>query len=572
MKKSVIVVSVLGLLFLAGSPLLGQPSKLYATGNPTEPGSQLLYFLDTGVDAEELFGDDPSYEAQSVGDFGVTAPEFQSFISVTNVNPTNAVTVHFRYFNSDCEDVLDFLVLLSCNDTMLVDPFDYEIPGGGGVTTGDRFFGSISGLPVPAIPANEFGNGRFLLFVTASGDPTDEDNIADKLFQYEMIERDDDDEIDDARADDCENINDDTVGADDGVRDDNLHILNSSAVAFNFLTGFWSTAVGPEAAAYGVRALARPAVDLEIDYLNDKFLSSPTYYESHGYGDGDPIDVPQFAVLSGTERILVDTVSPSSEYVWNTYYLRHEAHGGNQSWSDPDMEVPADSDTFPGTGVASEMGAMEWTLFPIEGEVDGIAPEDQLVQLASLLDDYNGSNNIEGLAFQDYSYRMDPVTTIYNIIVYDNNEVAVDVPTPPVIISPPPEGEELKLVIAVQCLNAWTVGSECTNEPSNNLGDFSIEDLFAIGGSRVIDHLLTPVDVNDELGPGWVKFNRAITTTVTEFVNEDDECEAEILSYDGQLPTIVTAGQNVIRFEGFGASWWLTSVEDELYQKYIDTN
>ncbi len=71
-----------------------------------EPGSQLVYLLDTGINAEELYGTDANYTSSSVRQYGHETPVNQNFISITNTNPEQAVTVHFRYFNSDCVDFL----------------------------------------------------------------------------------------------------------------------------------------------------------------------------------------------------------------------------------------------------------------------------------------------------------------------------------------------------------------------------------------------------------------------------------------------------------------------------------
>ena len=40
-----------------------------------EPGSQLVYLLDTGINAEELYGTDVSYTSNSVRQFGYETPE-----------------------------------------------------------------------------------------------------------------------------------------------------------------------------------------------------------------------------------------------------------------------------------------------------------------------------------------------------------------------------------------------------------------------------------------------------------------------------------------------------------------
>ena len=58
-------------------------------------------------------------------------------ISLLSRTPTRpkSVTVHFRYFNDNCEDILDFLVVVTCNDTLLFDPFNFVIPFTNGENT-----------------------------------------------------------------------------------------------------------------------------------------------------------------------------------------------------------------------------------------------------------------------------------------------------------------------------------------------------------------------------------------------------------------------------------------------------
>ena len=157
------------------SPFDNYQTKDVPAGFVNEPGSQLIYLLDTGINAEELYGDDTNFTSNSVLQYGNAAPVHQNFISITNTNPSHAVTVHFRYFNSDCVDFFDFLVVLTCNDTMMVDPFDFVVPGTDNVNVKDRFFGypnkaDGNGQSFDAIPASTFSDGRFLLFVTASAD------------------------------------------------------------------------------------------------------------------------------------------------------------------------------------------------------------------------------------------------------------------------------------------------------------------------------------------------------------------------------------------------------------------
>ncbi|MGW8179464.1 MAG: hypothetical protein ACWGQW_12000, partial [bacterium] len=170
-----------------GDKVFNDQTRNVPAGSVNDPGSELIFLLDSGLNAEAMYGDSEDYTSNSVSDFdsGNDSALFQNFISITNSNPTDSVTVHFRFINRDCSDILDFLVVLSCNDTMLIDPFNYDIPGTS-LNTADRFFGSADNEPIGGIPASLFADGRFLLFVTAAGDPADADNFADNLFPYEL--------------------------------------------------------------------------------------------------------------------------------------------------------------------------------------------------------------------------------------------------------------------------------------------------------------------------------------------------------------------------------------------------
>ena len=192
-------------LLLAAGISFGQPSELYnnysvsmPAGTVVDPGSSLLYIIDTGVNLREAVGADLglytsplSVTNQGPTDSGgnYTAPNpfgvggaqsiynadgtlnpdliNRNFITITNTHPTQAVTVHFRYFNDECLDVLDFLVLLTCNDTLIFNPFDFNIPGTS-FNTQTRIFWPAVGL-FTSIPARDFASGRFLIFATAAG-------------------------------------------------------------------------------------------------------------------------------------------------------------------------------------------------------------------------------------------------------------------------------------------------------------------------------------------------------------------------------------------------------------------
>ncbi len=583
-------------------PPIDSQTKNLPAGTVGSPGSELLFILDTGVDADSLFGGEDDFESDGVSELGsITEPNFQNYISVTNTNPTESVTVHFRYFNSNCSDIIDFLVVLTCNDTMLIDPFDFVIPGTT-VNVEERFFGSTTGgVGINAIPASEFGDGRFLLFVVAAGDPIDataaethtamtaDDNIADWWFSRELV-------VEKWGSDssgwfpDCAQTDVDHVGAETGTGNDNLHVFNASAISFDYLVGIMTTAVPtgllvgdlPDTAndlAYGVAAWTRPSVDL-CESVGDSDIS---YW---GAADGDQIQAPTHAVLAGSEDI--DTGDGTD--ITNYYYLRNEAHGGD-TWpllATSDVDGDGEDEVV---GALSLGGALNWTLFPIEGTVSGVLPSQQMVNFLSAVDDYNGSGNPIG-AFTDRAYGVDAADTFYYPTVFNNDEGTFTPETPVCpaddgLVSPgdPPVPctDAASIEFMVRCVNAWsftgdpidfvstgdvtdgdpvTAGATCSGLFGNpteypfqdsdaytlvtNLGSFSVEDLLALGGAELEAFLDEPVVVGGpELGPGRVRLNRRVTILT------------EPAAYDGSRPTFITLGQNITRFEGFGMSIWL---------------
>lgn len=510
-------------------------TKNLPAGTVNEPGSQLLFVLDSGINALEAIPEDNL--AQSMAQNGFSAASFQNFISITNTNPTDSVTVHFRYVNATCGDILDFLVVLSCNDTMLIDPFDYDIPGAG-FNVSARLFG---GTNVPSILASDFGDGRFLLTVTAVGAVQDSDDFADILFPAEgsLIGT-----IDPACTGTANPGNTNVRGSNNGINTNNLHVLNSSAISFDYLTGFQTVAVptdfivgGTDVSndlAYGNSAWVRPSVDRGSTNDAELLLSG-------GTGDGDGPHALPFTVLTGSETLWINnarTVNGPN----NFQYLRSEVHGG----------------AFENTGDASlvDGGALGWTLFPLDlGAGGGIIPSQQLLNMVSFADDYNGFNNASTAAFNDNSYGIDTAQTVYDLLIYNNDEVLLDVETPDVVISPPPDVAPISLVIFVRCLSVFNQDPDQVSD-AINFGDFSIEDLFSLN-SQVSSFLATPVAVNDERGPGWIRINRSQTTLVEPFapnvVNNVQVGDPN----GGSTPSFVTIAQSVNRFEGFGASWWL---------------
>ncbi len=554
-----------------------------------EPGSQLVFLLDTGINAEELFGDDSSYTSNTVFQYGYSAPEHQNFISITNTHPREAVTVHFRYFNSECVDFFDFLVVLTCNDTMMVDPFDFVVPGTDGVNVKDRFFGypnaeDGAGQSFDSIPASTFADGRFLLFVTASADVktgyapywdgdefvADYDNL--DLIPYEFISY-----REEKLSETCSSWEDggagasgeslyglyDVYGGTASFNDDNLHILNASAVSFNYLVGFQTVAKVTELgaqAAYMTQAYARPAV-------------------FSGVAGPSATSAPLHALLTGGERIWTEAVESGEQVsgvAGEQFILRHEAHAGDQ-WDRGEDSLGSD-------WIISEGGALGWVIFPSTA----MPATRQVVNFISFMDNYNGYSNLALGAtpseWDDLSYNIQPVLTIYTIEPFNNSE-DLWVPSDPddkPIVSPVTVESELVTAIGVKCINTYEM------DPESNLndavlgykfGEFTLQDLYdmnAVTGTDglTLEGFLTVLagsesEKTNEVGPGWMRFSRWFTTrkwTTTELAPDyvysywqgwDDSMEGP---YELSGPTIFTAGQGNYVFENFGAGEWLHTI------------
>ena len=582
------------------SPFDNYQTKDVPAGFVNEPGSQLIYLLDTGINAEELYGDDANFTSNSVLQFGNAAPVHQNFISMTNTNPSHAVTVHFRYFNSDCVDFFDFLVVLTCNDTMMVDPFDFVVPGTDNVNVKDRFFGypnkaDGNGQSFDAIPASTFADGRFLLFVTASSDvktgykpnfgklgfTPGYDDL--DLIPYEFINyREEELNVHCAAWEDGgsetagESLfgNYDVYGNTEGFSDDNLHILNASAVSFNYLIGFQTVAkvtdLGAQA-AYMTQAGTRPAV---IPVPQDE------YSITGGPSGVGVINAPLHALLTGGEYIWTEAAE-SGEQINSigepVCILRQEAHAGDQ-WD-------RGEDVVGSNWIISEGGALGWEIFPS----NAMPAEKQIVNFFSFMDNYNGESNLAQSAqpsrWDDVSYNIQPVVTIYTVEAFNNSEdkwVPGDPEDQP-IVSPVTPESPLTSAIAVKCINTYQIDPESNLNDAvlgQKFGEFTLQDLYDINSvlgtdNKTLEGFLNVLagsanELANEVGPGWMRFSRWFTTrkwTTTDlqptyvysyWQGWDDSASEPYLYIQG--PSIFTAGQANYVFENFGAGKWLSTV------------
>ena len=583
------------------SPFDYRGTKDVPAGFVNEPGSQLIYLLDTGINAEELYGDDVNFTSNSVLQYGNAAPEHQNFISMTNTNPSHAVTVHFRYFNSDCVDFFDFLVVLTCNDTMMVDPFDFVVPGTDSINVKDRFFGYPNkadgdGQSFDAIPASTFSDGRFLLFVTASGDVKtnynpwyDDDEFYADYSDMDLIPY----EFKNYRHEElnvhCSAWKDgggvagellfgvwDVYGAVAGFSDDNLHILNASAVSFNYLIGFQTVAkvtdLGAQA-AYMTQAGTRPAVFARYPFGEWSITGG-----SSGIGW---VNAPVHALMTGGEYIWTGAAQTGSQIIevdGDVAMFRQEAHAGDQ--------LDRGEDLLGTNWIISEGGALGWEIFP-----SAAMPADkQIVNFFSFMDNYNGLSNLAQGAqpsqWDDVSYNIQPVVTIYTVEPYNNSEdlwIPGDPEDQP-IVSPVTPDSPLTSAIAVKCINTYQIDPESNLNDAvlgEKFGEFTLQDMYDINsvlgsGNKTLEGFLAIItgsanEITNEVGPGWMRFSRWFTTRkwttsdlqptyVHSYWQGWDDSADEPNYYLVEGPSIFTAGQANYVFENFGAGKWLSTV------------
>lgn len=598
MKRSSLLIA-LALVFLTSAvalaqtdPAIGYPNfnatdiqtRSIPAGTVGDPGSHLTYVINTGVNARDIFGpaieDADSTPLVDLAEFldkdgnGQLDADgiYQNFISITNTHPTAAVTVHFRYYNDNCDDLLDFLVVVTCNDTLIFDPFNFEIPGTGGVNTRERMIGPGSGVLDP-IATTLWGSGRFVITAAASGTSIDADTDSDILFPYEMralsgdcnIFHDDSDVVpfDNASqqdtllgyyASDDDDARIGNVGIRGGLVADNLHVFNASQISFNYLIGHYTTAEpsvpGLDQVSWGHPAWARPAIDAIGDAGDDGDASQAlTGYLVLG---------SELGYASNLTTRITDT---------DFFYLRNEVHGG-------DINAAA---TNGGFSLYGALGTLPLHITPTT---------DQIIHLLSVADDYNGSNNAGVTGFPDRAANISPAFTTYVLQIYDNDEhllqIAEDIP---INVSPPRPGATLDLKAVCFCLRTFLTS---TISETTNVDDITIADMVTHFGTRVLTGEgdftgLLKTAPPDQSG-GWIRFVRdnSEQILVTDYTQEVDEAiggpfgtavaasgpgtatvDSTLYADDTLVPSFLTLGDYILKFEGFGASWFLQAVAQD---------
>jgi hypothetical protein len=580
-------------------------------GTVREPGSQLLFILDTGYNPLYL-ENEPGYHSRSILEMaGVSKPHYINYVSITNSSPKYSVTVHFQYYNCYMQPILDFLAVLTCNDTMMVDSLDIIIPGSNGINVRERFFGGLDQLQpdqfIPSLSSAEFGDGRFLLTVTAVGDPKgleagdpasvyspywdgnretfdpDYENI--DLFPAELVTWDTLDQS--CKAYSELEVPASVIGNTPGINDDNLHIFNATAISFNYLVGMHALGCGTSACngAYIVDAFARPSRN-----RHDALETDPNFFVGQ--------EVPVNLVLSGGEKVYHRlNAKPLSSYLQNQYYLRWES--GNEVNNGKPMAVDQDSDYVNDLMIHSQGGSIAWAMFPIAwSEQVGFPPPSQYLNMLSLADDYNGSGTAVDPVFPVRSYSLSPLLSIYLLTVYNNSEDFLEAEYPEDVIIPVPDDYPFTLAIGVKGMNAWSLEGEAVNARLDlNLYRFGVDDIYRIRGEDVIDFLsiTTSEDLSEktpeegdvdfsilnappaggsgyisEKGPGWVRFSRLLVSGIWE--NNNSFLKKQTI-FDGHFSSAVTIAQHINMFRAIGYGAWSSSSgydEERFNQLFLD--
>lgn len=213
----------LGLRQKVGGSLAALPA---ASGQGPLAGSQLLFFLDSGV---QLAGYTPDQLANNtvsqLTDGAIEKALNKTLVRLTNNHRSQAVTLHLYFLNDQCRDFVDFLMVLHCGQTVVFDPFDMPIPATDWRTSNFLFGHGLPAELLESFPASQFGSGRFILSVTAVGVSLDDNDTADILFPNEQ------DIIPECGATPL------NTGSVSGPVKGNLHVANARPVVFDYLSG-----------------------------------------------------------------------------------------------------------------------------------------------------------------------------------------------------------------------------------------------------------------------------------------------------------------------------------------------
>jgi len=297
---------------------------------------------------------------------------------------------------------------------------------------------------------------------------------------------------------------------------------------------------------------------------------------------GVVLNAPLHALLTGGERIWTEAAQGGelvTDVAGEQFILRHEAHAGDQ-WNRGEDSVGLN-------WIISEGGALSWEVFPSAA----MPAENQVVNFISFMDNYNGESNLsQGTApteWDDVSYNIQPVLTIYTVAPYNNSEdpwIPNDPEDQP-IVSPVTPESPLVTAIGVKCINTYAMNPESNLNDAvlgGKFGEFTLEDLYGMNavsgtGGLTLEQFMGVLagsgnETVNEVGPGWLKVRRWFTTRKWTTVDLEPEYvysywqgwdSAMGEPYELTGPTIFTAGQANFVFENFGAGKWLSTVTSE---------
>ncbi len=199
-------------------------------------GSQLIFLADSGVRIDLSSHSEVELDQTVFELTGVRQSQRPQMIRIRNTHPNRAVTVHLRFTNESCEEVLGFLLVLECNQEISIDPFRWTLPGTGvagpPIRTDQLLFGAEALPPdVNPISARQFGTGRFLVSVTTVGSRLNGGSLADLLYPNEL-----------STPGKC-GMTTVNTGVVAGVSKENLTFCNAFPVSFDYLSGGFQTTV-----------------------------------------------------------------------------------------------------------------------------------------------------------------------------------------------------------------------------------------------------------------------------------------------------------------------------------------
>jgi hypothetical protein len=197
----------------------------------------------------------------------------------------------------------------------------------------------------------------------------------------------------------------------------------------------------------------------------------------------------------------------------------------------------------------------------------GFPPPSQYLNMLSLADDYNGSSTSANSWFPDRGYGLTPLVSVYLLTLFNNSQDYLPAQNPEEILRPTPEDYPFTTAMAVKGMNAWTLEGEAINARlGQNLYRFGIDDIYRIRGEEMIEFLPVPEDLSGEIGQGWVRFTRLMTTGIWETSTSSLK---KFQPFDGEFSSLVTVSQYVAMFRGTGYGTWgnTSGYEEERFNR-----